>query len=71
MTAGSAEGQVAGACECGDVICDTSVHCNGYDTRWQQYITHLHTNTQNNTMKQKHTKHTTVYKMIKNVTKRM
>jgi hypothetical protein len=30
------------------------VNCNWVDTRWQQYITHLHTNsTQNNTKKQK------------------
>ena len=30
-----------------------SVNCNCVDTRWQQYSTHLHTNsTQNNTVKQ-------------------
>jgi hypothetical protein len=63
---GPVEGQVAGACEYCNVICDIFVHCNRSDTRSQQYITHLHTNnTQNNTMKQKHTKHTTVYTMIK------
>ena len=27
-------------------------NCNLVDTRWQQYSTHLHTNTQNNTNKQ-------------------
>jgi hypothetical protein len=32
---------------------DIFVNCNWVDTRWQQYSTHLHTNsTQNNTMKQ-------------------
>jgi hypothetical protein len=32
---------------------DIFVNCNGVDTRWQQYSTHLHTNsTQNDTMKQ-------------------
>ena len=32
---------------------DKLVNCNWVDTRWQQYSTHLHTNsTQNNTMKQ-------------------
>ena len=32
---------------------DIFVDCNWVDTQWQQYSTHLHTNsTQNNTMKQ-------------------
>jgi hypothetical protein len=33
------------------MIYDIFVNCNWFDTRWQQYSTHLHTNsTQNNTM---------------------
>jgi hypothetical protein len=34
-----------------DVGIDIFVNCNWVDTRWQQYSTHLHTNsTQNNTI---------------------
>ena len=35
-----------------DIDIDIFVNCNWIDTRWQQYSTHLHTNsTQNNTIK--------------------
>jgi hypothetical protein len=37
-------------------IYDIFVNCSWVDTRWQQYSTHLHTNsTQNNTMKTEYT----------------
>jgi hypothetical protein len=36
-----------------DMIYDIFVNCNWVDTRWQQYSTHLHTNSTQNKKKKK------------------
>ena len=49
------------------LLCDIFVNCNWVDTRWQQYNTHLQTNsTQNNAMKQNTQNGTYIHTYIHN-----